>query len=278
MFMSSADSGDGRKWFTSIAFVGLLMASCNAAETKVDTAHLPVTDTPAVVKPKMAPPPSANATYVYLSFDDGPQPGTMACYKVCKSLGVPATFYMIGIHLADKRSIGWYDSVRMEPSFLIANHSNTHAYRNRYTTYYTNPDSALADFMKADKRLQVPYKIARFPGNNAWALQGKFRTTKLTRALAHAMDSVGYQVLGWDVEWRFKGGDMPVQSVDGLLAEIDAVVKRKELFTARHIVILAHDRMFRRPEDAAKLKAFIEKLQARNYVFATMDQYPGVKK
>ncbi|MFN4007732.1 MAG: polysaccharide deacetylase family protein [Chitinophagaceae bacterium] len=276
--MSSADSSDGRKWFISIAFVGLLMASCNAAGTNVDTISSPVADTTSVIKAKTVTPQPQGATYVYLSFDDGPQPGTMACYKICKSLGVPATFYMIGIHLADKRSISWYDSVRMEPGFLIANHSNTHAFRNRYTTYYANPDSALSDFMKADQRLQVPYKIARFPGNNAWALQGKFKTTKLTRALAHAMDSVGYKVIGWDVEWRFKGGDIPVQSVDGLLAELDAVVKRNELFTEGHIVILAHDRMFRRAEDAAKLKTFIEKLQARNYIFATMDQYPGVKK
>src|SRR4051794_12530402 len=33
--------------------------------------------------------------YIYLTFDDGPQPGTLGCYHTIRQLGVKATFFMI---------------------------------------------------------------------------------------------------------------------------------------------------------------------------------------
>ena len=36
--------------------------------------------------------------YIYLTFDDGPQHGTVACFDLCKELNVKATFFMVGFH------------------------------------------------------------------------------------------------------------------------------------------------------------------------------------
>jgi peptidoglycan/xylan/chitin deacetylase (PgdA/CDA1 family) len=34
--------------------------------------------------------------YIYLSFDDGPQHGTVTCYDLCKKEAVKASFFMVG--------------------------------------------------------------------------------------------------------------------------------------------------------------------------------------
>src|SRR5688572_12244759 len=40
----------------------------------------------------------SNLRYVYLTFDDGPDAGTLNCYNTCKSKGVKATFFLVGEH------------------------------------------------------------------------------------------------------------------------------------------------------------------------------------
>lgn len=110
--------------------------------------------------------------YIYLTFDDGPQNGTMNCYHIVKALGVKATFFMVGMHAADKPLRAIVDTIRDGyPDILLANHSYTHA-NNRYHYFYDHPYMAEADFTKAQESLDVPYKIIRLPGNSAWVRQG----------------------------------------------------------------------------------------------------------
>ena len=40
--------------------------------------------------------------YIYLTFDDGPQHGTVECYNLVKQAGVKASFFMVGLHAARK--------------------------------------------------------------------------------------------------------------------------------------------------------------------------------
>jgi len=216
---------------------------------------------------------------VYISFDDGPQPGTMNCYHICEKLGIRATFFMIGLHAEEKSRVKWVDSIKNNSNFFLCNHSYSHAFRNKYSLYYSHPDSALADFEQGQKVLNIDKKIARFPGNNVWALNGRFRATNQTRALAHLMDSVGkYQVLGWDLEWMFEDNSVPIQSATTIINQMTATINGKENFTKRHTVLLAHDRMFEKQADADSLYKFLSYLkQNPKYVFETLDKYPGVK-
>ena len=219
--------------------------------------------------------------YIYFTFDDGPQPGTMNCYHTIKDLNVKASFFMIGVQGMEKRFRSKVDSIRNAyPDFLLCNHTYTHAYYNKYKLFYNKPDSAVLDLEKAQDSLQVPLKIFRTPANNSWAINERYRTPKLTNAFCRVADSLGYKGIGWDVEWRFRGASAtPVQSAAEMLREVDEVADHNEDFTKNHIVILAHDRMFAQQRYVDSLNKFITLLkQDPRNVFETIDHYPGIAK
>ena len=219
--------------------------------------------------------------YIYLSFDDGPQHGTVSCYDLCKNAGIKASFFMVGLH-ADRKSDG-HKIVSMiresYPQVLLANHSYTHA-NNKYQAFYHHPQAAGQDFLQAQESLHIPYKIARLPGNRAWVREADIRSSALASPVAHLLDSAGYNVIGWDVEWRFgRKNARPVQSAEKMAAEVDSAFARSETHVRNHVVILTHDRMFQHPNDADSLAKFIHLLkQNPQYIFETVDHYPGLKK
>lgn len=219
-------------------------------------------------------------SYIYLTFDDGPQPGTMTCYHIVRDLGVKATFFMVGMHAWDKHLRSVVDTIRESyPDVLLANHSYTHA-NNHYQYFYQHPYMAQEDFMKAQQSLEVPFKIIRLPGNSAWVREGEVRASKIVKPVSLLLDSMGYNVIGWDVEWNFNHKTArPVQSVTSMLKLVNEAVNRQESHTHRHVVILSHDRMFRHPEDADSLYHFISELKKNpHYVFETITNYPRLKK
>ncbi|SJZ79700.1 polysaccharide deacetylase family protein [Sediminibacterium ginsengisoli] len=219
--------------------------------------------------------------YIYLTFDDGPQHGTMDCYNVCKKLDVKASFFMVGLHSeakSDGRQI--VHTIRESyPQFLLANHSYTHASGN-YKAFYKNSESTILDFDKAQQQMKVPYLIARLPGNSAWVRNGELRSSPMVRKVTELLDSAGYNVFGWEVEWNFNHKSArPVQTPQQLANQVDSAFARNRTHTPNHVVILTHDRMFRRPEDTDSLAKFISILkQNPAYVFETVDHYPGIKR
>jgi peptidoglycan/xylan/chitin deacetylase (PgdA/CDA1 family) len=216
--------------------------------------------------------------YIYLTLDDGLQPGTMNCYRVLKDLSVKASFFMIGTHGMEHGEQLEVDSIRRAyPAFLLCNHTFTHAYFNKYKAFYGKPDAALLDLNKAQDSLRMPLKIFRTPANNSWAINGKYRSPRLTRAFCMAADSIGYKGIGWDLAWDFKGRATPVQGADEMFREVNHAFDHNEAFTKKHIVILAHDRMFEKRQYVDSLTKFIALLKrdSRN-VFETIDHYPGV--
>lgn len=257
-----------------------LISSCNNSPEAASQ----TTDTTRVVIDTITHPMKYDSTkkYIYLTLDDGPQPpGTTICKNIIETEGVKATFFMVGMHQFDERRERIVDSIRNDyPRFLIANHSFTHGFRNKYRTFYGNPDSAIKDFLRAEQELKISEKIIRLPGNNAWVGTGELKGPKMVLPVCHKLDSLGYNVIGWDVEWRFinKGGSIPLQNVDNMLQNVkrkfnDGSTNRKD-----HLVILAHDRMFAKPQYADSLRKFIAILkQNREYVFETIDHYPLVQ-
>jgi peptidoglycan/xylan/chitin deacetylase (PgdA/CDA1 family) len=220
--------------------------------------------------------------YIYLTFDDGPQPGTLQCVKAIKDLNVTASFFMVGMHAYDNYLKKEVDSIRHSNNCIIANHSFSHAFKNKYKLFYSHPQSALSDFLKAQEILHIPFKICRLPGNSAWVLRKRpIVSSKQTRAVCKLLDSAGYSVIGWDVEWNFKkdssGKEGPVQSVSTMVKMVENTFRRHETHTRNHIVILAHDRMFLKPAYTDSLVKFIALLKSHpSYVFETVNHYPGV--
>jgi|GEM_PF-204960 len=218
--------------------------------------------------------------YIYLTFDDGPQNGTVACFNLCRQLGVKATFFMVGLHTqrkSDGKTI--VRNIRdAYPQTLLANHSYSHAY-DKYHYFYEHPAESQNDFYSSQQLLNVPYKIIRLPGNSAWVRQNEVKCSKLVRPVTELLDSAGYNVIGWDVEWSFNHKTAnPVQSPEKMAALVDSALAKNNTHTKNHVVILSHDRMFRNPNYTDSLAKFITLLkQNGNYIFETVDHYPGLK-
>lgn len=218
--------------------------------------------------------------YIFLTWDDSPQPpGTTVCKNLFKELGVKATFFAVGMHQFDIYRKRIIDSIRNGyPQFLLANHSYTHGFRNNYKSFYTHVDSAAKDFMQAQQELNVPLKIIRLPGNNSWVGKGELKGPKSTMNVCKKLDSLGFNVIGWDIEWQFKGGSIPVQSADQMLADVSKKFDNYITNEPNAIVILAHDRMFAKPQYLDSLRKFITVLkQDPQNVFETVDHYPLVQ-
>lgn len=264
----------------------LLISGCSARPDEKATPTYPAKTSPETAEnlPASAdtvPAPDTLHWYVYLTFDDGPQHGTSNCIDVCRAEQAKASFFMVGMH-AEKWQAGrlQVDTIRQSmPQFLLANHSYSHA-RNRYRYFYQHPDSALVDFEQAEKILQPNYRIARLPGNNAWSIQHHERSHHLVASVLHKLDSIGYDVIGWDLEWNFRHtNSRPVQVPDTLAARTLQLLREGKTRVPRHLVLLTHDRMFAKPEDAASLQRYIQLLKAEpGMVFETIDHYPGVAK
>ena len=188
---------------------------------------------------------------------------------------------MVGLHTARKSDGKKIVSMIREsyPEILLANHSYTHA-NDKYLYFYHHPLMAEQDFYQAQDSLHVPYKIIRLPGNRSWVRQGEVKATQLVKPVAELLDSAGYNVIGWDVEWHFNHKNArPVQTPAKLAAEVESAFAKNDTHTPNHLVILSHDRMFQRPGDADSLAKFIHILkQNPQYVFETVDHYPGLKK
>jgi len=221
-----------------------------------------------------------NKSTIYLTFDDGPQKGTIGCYNTCKSLGVKASFFMVGLHQHIKSDGKQLVSLIRDgyPQFLLANHSYSHA-KDKYKDFYHHPQLALQDFLITQDSLKVPKKIVRLPGNRAWVRANDVTCSHLVSGVAHLLDSTGYNVIGWDLEWNFshKTG-RPIQTPEKLAAQVDSAFAHQNMHVRKHLVILTHDRMFQRPADSLSLVKFISLLQRNpNYVFETVDHLPGLK-
>lgn len=225
-------------------------------------------------------PLDSTTKYIYLSFDDGPLFGTSSCISICEDEKVKATFFQIGLH--QSRS-NWgkklYNRILSRPDlFLLSNHSFTHTY-GKYVQFYQQPDSALADFMHAASVLNTTNNIVRLPGNNGWRTDSIHFSSKMVRPLIQKLDSAGFNVLGWDLEWNYTRNGRPIQTATHMANLVDSMFQLKAYKTKNHLVVLMHDHMFKNEADSVQLLQFIQLLKYGNkYQFARLDQYPGLKK
>jgi peptidoglycan/xylan/chitin deacetylase (PgdA/CDA1 family) len=227
----------------------------------------------------------ANATpdslkkYVYLSFDDGPLPGTSNCIAVCKSQQVAATFFEVGLHQSrNNYGKNLFNRIVSDSLFMVANHSFTHAFYGDYVNYYHQAGAALQDFLKAKQVLAVSNNITRLPGNNAWNTQTQKRASGLVKPLVTKLDSVGFNVIGWDLEWHFNKFGKPVNSPESIAALADSLLIKNKTKNKNHLVILMHDHMFRSTQDSIKLTRMISLLkQHPDIQFRKLSSYPGLK-
>jgi len=219
--------------------------------------------------------------YIFLTWDDSPQPpGTNICKSIFHEAGVKATFFSVGMHYnIEPRRKRLLDSIRNSyPEFLLANHSFSHAFKDNYNFFYTHVDSAVNDFLRAEKEMGIQVKIIRLPGRNTWAGKTETKGPKTSEHVAKKLAEMGYNIIGWDVEWEMIKGNSPKQGATQLANKINEKFESGYTNEQNTMVILAHDRMFQKQPYMDSLKAFIAilKKDPRN-VFETIDHYPLVQ-
>lgn len=261
----------------------ILTSSCGNNEKKAAaSAEEPTSNTPQKPAPGSSLTLDPNKKYIFLTWDDSPQPpGTAICYNVFKEEGVKATFFSVGMHYdIEPRRRRIIDTIRNGyPQFLLANHSYSHGFRDNYNTFYKLADSAIADFQKAEKLMNIPVKIIRLPGRNSWALNGVVSGPKTSEKVAHKLDSLGYKVIGWDIEWGFIKGSTPKESPTQIMNLINSKFESEYTQEPNALVILAHDRMFAKQPYTDSLRKLISLIKADGrFVFETIDHYPGIQK
>lgn len=217
--------------------------------------------------------------YVFLTWDDGPQPpGTGNCRKVFKELGVKASFFAVGFNILNKDRELLMDSIRRDyPALLLVNHGFSHAMNNKYQKFYSpaSIDTALNDFLHNEQLMQITEKIIRFPGHNTWAVNGMISGQLTKKPLVHRLDSLGYQVIGWDAEWRGNSKtNAPRESATEMANRVLEQLSSGETRVPGAVVVLSHDRYFAHEDAVDSLRRFIQLLQADSSIqFETIDHY-----
>jgi peptidoglycan/xylan/chitin deacetylase (PgdA/CDA1 family) len=219
---------------------------------------------------------------IYLTFDDGPNKGTRKVLDIVQQEQVPVTFFLIGEHVfASTSQHATWDSLRVDSSIELCNHSHTHAWNNHYEKFYEHPDSVVNDFKRCRDSLQLGNDITRTPGRNIWRVD-TLRYTDLRKSAlaADSLQQAGFSIIGWDLEWHYdhksfslKGGS------DEMLQQIDSLFAWNRTRTPENLVLLAHDQVYDDSNDSAELHQLIKKLKARDdYELVIASNYPGVKK
>jgi peptidoglycan/xylan/chitin deacetylase (PgdA/CDA1 family) len=221
--------------------------------------------------------------YIYLTWDDSPQPpGTVNCKTVFREQAVKATFFGVGFNQVGPWKKRIIDSLRNDyPQFLLANHSFSHGFNDKYSKFYSPAmtDSALNDFLRNEKDLKIPVKIIRLPGNNTWASNGIISGQKAENPLIVKLDKMGYKIVGWDIEWGQLGKQKaPKESAEDMVKKVTQKFEDGSTNQPNAIVILSHDRLFEKKQFADSLSKFISILkQDKRNVFETIDHYPTVQ-
>jgi peptidoglycan/xylan/chitin deacetylase (PgdA/CDA1 family) len=214
---------------------------------------------------------------IYLTFDDGPLGGSKKINKAVLDEKIKINVFVVGVHAQrKKRTMRFYNLYLQNPFIEVCNHSYSHAH-NRYRAFYNDPQNVLADFLKCQKELNIPFKLARQPGRNQWRLKDTaINDVRSGAASADLLFKEGFKVFGWDLEWQHdaKTG-VPIQTVDDMVEKIGTLLKEGKTVRQNHLVLLAHDQMFRKGWAESELKQLIEQLKEKgNYTFEHLSKYP----
>jgi peptidoglycan-N-acetylglucosamine deacetylase len=235
------------------------------------------TTPPAPAKPTKLPAEKLDSgdRIIYLTFDDGPLPGSEALVRLIKEHQFKASVFIVGKHSKNNRSSPRIiQDFKNSPLVDVCNHSYTHA-NNNYDKFYRQPDSAAADIIKCQNEIGFDHKIVRLPGRQLWMLPERDLNMKVSSAgpMAGILKKDSFKIIGWDIEWNNKN-NAPKESPEDIMAKIDDLFKKDMTFTRNHLVILSHDVMFSKPEGEAALLKLVSLLREKKYKLENIRHYP----
>jgi peptidoglycan-N-acetylglucosamine deacetylase len=272
---------DPLKWIENISITAciIMLASCNT-HTPTNTPTTSDSTTTNIATNTVAAIDTAGKRTLYLTFDDGPNTATQTVINILNSTQVPSSFFLIGYNLKTMpRAKQLLQVLKQMPNTAVCNHSYTHAYNNRYERFYKDLNGSVIDFNKCRDSVGFNNPITRTPGNNIWRTPKYSQTTfERYKPAANNISNSGYQIVGWDTEWRHYKNKLK-QSVDKMEQEINDMFTNNENRCPNHCVLLTHDMTFLDPLDSAKLHQLIDRFKANPlYRFDVVTNHPYVRK
>lgn len=215
---------------------------------------------------------------IYITFDDGPNRGTLGVLHQVQQDSIRASFFIVGTHTDDSPSqrAAW-KKLQADSSIELCNHGFSHA-GNRYARYYRNPAAVVKDISSNHALLHLKNQVVRMPGRNAWRI-GTIRSTDIASSKA-AIDSVynaGFPVLGWDLEWSYDSNMELLVTAEQLVTQMQHMLDAGTTKTRDHLVLLAHDQAFQSRSNLQSLHRFFLLLKSRpEFELAFASTYPGI--
>ncbi len=265
-----------------ITFIVFAFSACNyhKTETTAPVSNIQFSLPDSTTKTAPAVLPAKQKKTIYLTFDDGPNKGTGKVMHIIEEEQVPVTFFIVGQHVyGTAEQTATLDSLASNKYFEIANHSYTHAFKNKFAKFYTLPDNVIKDFIRCADSLHLTKNIVRLPGRNIWRTANISSTDiKQTALAADSLYKNGFTEVGWDLEWHFDSKLKLQSTSDEMVNLVDTLFAKSKMKTPGHLIILAHDQVFEDAADSGELHQFIDKLKAKNeYNFEVVSKYPGLK-
>lgn len=215
--------------------------------------------------------------YVYLTFDDGPYQGSKKINQIIQEEDIKATVFLVGFNAYTKDLNQYVEDYKQNKNLEIANHTFSHA-KNHYTKYYSDPASVLKDIKKNEELLKIDNRLVRLPGRNVWRLANRKKDDfdVQSRITADLIADNQYIIYGWDYEWVRSHAKAPLSPPRSIYDGIITRLENDSTFERNHLVILMHDDMFNKEEDAQKLRELIGLLKEnKKIVFQVISKYPS---
>ncbi|WP_315819716.1 polysaccharide deacetylase family protein [Paraflavitalea speifideaquila] len=241
----------------------LVLMACAKSTRRSETNNILLNhqSTVKVVEKPTPPAPKKKRKKIYLTFDDGPNRGTRKVLGIVQQEQVPVTFFLIGEHVfASTSQRATWDSLRIDSSIELCNHSHTHAWKNHYNKFYDQPDSVVKDFKRCQDSLDLINTITRTPGRNIWRVDTlRYTDLRKSAAAADSLQQAGFTIIGWDLEWHYDHKSFSLKNKsDELLLQIDSLFAGNKTKIPEHLVLLAHDQVYDDPNDSSELHQLIK--------------------
>lgn len=192
----------------------------------------------------------------YLTFDDGPSPlVTPQVLEILRKYNIKASFFVIGRQAENYPEI--VRKTRKDGHFI-----GNHTYSHNYQFLYAGPENFWSDVLQGEAVLYTILgddfnpRIIRFPAGSFGRDKEAFRDC----VLSHGYHYIDWNALNGDAEARNVPADRLVQRLKETTGNQDTAI------------ILMHDSNTKKSTVEA-LPEIIEYLQARGYVFKTLDDY-----
>jgi peptidoglycan-N-acetylglucosamine deacetylase len=267
--------------FAAIAAISLSVfgMACRQKQTNENGSAVLATEKNEAAAPKHIKLPAekldSGARVVYLTFDDGPLPGSDFINKATLEYKFKGSVFVVGKHVYNgKTTKRTLLDFKKNPYLDVCNHSFTHANMD-YKKFYSDPAFAAADLRKNQEDLRLDLKIIRLPGSQLWALPTRDFNLKVQKSgpTAEILKTEGYKIYGWDVEWAQKGA-APKETAEEIFAKIEEQFTKERTWTRNHLVVLTHDIMFSKPEGQAQLLKLVQILKDKKYIMENIRHYP----